>query len=337
MGVVRRDVIVHVGNLLLSDAVTEIRSRDILSRPIDMAGRLRKPDLFVVGAMKSGTTYLNKLLGSHPAIFMCSPEEPSYFVEPAQLRKLWPEAWDLGYWRSEEHYLRLFRAAKDATVTGEASTSYSKLPLVTGVPERIRSFNPNAHILYLMRDPVERTISHYWHMVRYHAEHRPMLEAIRADPQYIDVSHYAMQLRPYLDQFGAGRIMTLTFEHLTRAPVEAMRIVYDWLGVSSTGVDISGVTDAENVTPEVVRVAAFHGVLQKLRQSGPLRRLTPHLPRLIREKAIRLTTTEVRRRAVDTSEVIRFLQPIQRRQTETLVRLVGREFPEWVTLYDTVV
>jgi hypothetical protein len=326
-----------VENILMSDAVTEIRSREIVRRPTNTVGSLRKPNLFVVGAMKSGTTYLNKLLGSHPAIFMCSPEEPSYFVDPAQLQRLWPEAWDWGFWHGEEHYLGLFKAAGDAILIGEASTNYAKLPLVTGVPERIKKFNRDARFLYLMRDPIERTISHYWHMVRYHAEYRPMLDAIREEPQYIDVSHYAMQLRPYLDQFGASSIMTLTFEQLTTNPSETMNTVYDWLGVDSTGVDISDATSPENVTPDVVRVAAFRGMLQKLRQSGPLRLITPHLPRLIREKAVRLATTPVRRRAVSTSEVIRFLQPIQRRQTETLVRLVGRDFPEWKTLHSTIV
>ena len=49
---------------------------------------IRKPNLFLIGAMKSGTTYLNKLLGVHPCIFMCTPEEPTYFVDSSQLKKL---------------------------------------------------------------------------------------------------------------------------------------------------------------------------------------------------------------------------------------------------------
>jgi len=149
------------------------------------AGAQRKPNLFVIGAMKPGTTYLNKLLGAHPSIFMCSPEEPSYFVDQKQLRRLWPEAWDLGFWRSEDYYLRLFQSSGDAVVVGEASTNYTKRPLVYGVPERIHRFNPDSRFIYLLRDPNQRTISHYWHMVRFGAERRPMLEAIRTEPQYL--------------------------------------------------------------------------------------------------------------------------------------------------------
>jgi Sulfotransferase family len=297
------------------------------------AMRPRKPGLFVIGAMKSGTTYLNKLLGAHPEIFMCSPEEPSYFVEPGQLRTLWPEAWDQGFWRSEEHYLRLFQDCGDALVLGESSTNYTKGPLVDGVPERIHDFNPDARFIYLMRDPIERTISHYWHMVRYHAERRPMLEAIKTDPQYLDVSHYAMQLMPFLDQFGPEHVAVLTFEQLTRDPVEAMRPLYEWLDVDATLADASRFDEAENVTPDVLRMAAWHGALQQLRQSRPFRLLTPYLPRRLRERAVRLATRQVERRALDISGVVEALRPIQLLQTAALARLVGREFPEWTTLY----
>jgi hypothetical protein len=118
-----------------------------------------KPNLFIIGAMKSGTTYLWNLLSSHPSIFMCRPKEPSYFVEPGQLQKLSYGIWRQGYWKSEEAYLKLFRSAGIATILGEASSYYLHLPFASGVPERICQFNPDARLIYLMRDPIERTIS----------------------------------------------------------------------------------------------------------------------------------------------------------------------------------
>src|SRR5947209_2003031 len=102
-----------------------LATRQSLHRHPRYGMRPRRPGLFVIGAMKSGTTYLNKLLGAHPEIFMCAPEEPSYFVQPRQLRTLWPEAWDQGFWRSEENYLQLFQASGDALHLGEASTNYT--------------------------------------------------------------------------------------------------------------------------------------------------------------------------------------------------------------------
>ena len=56
---------------------------------------------------------------------------------------------------------------------------------------------------------------------------------------------------------------------------------------------------------------------------------------MIRERVVQLATREVQRRTVDMSDVIDLLRPIQRLQTEALVRLLGREFPEWTTLYGT--
>jgi hypothetical protein len=169
-------------------------------------------------------------------------------------------------------------------------------------------------------------------MVRHHTERRPMLDAIKAEPQYLDVSHYAMQLTPYLDQFGPDRVAILTFEQLTLDPMTAMRPLYEWLDVDATLADASRFDAAENVTPDVVRMAALHGVLQRLRHSWPFRFLTPHLPHGLRQRAVRLATRQVDRRTLDVTEVEEFLRPIQLRQTEALARLVGREFPEWTTL-----
>jgi hypothetical protein len=294
---------------------------------------LRRPNLFLIGAMKAGTTYLNKLLAAHPAVFMCSPEEPSYFVDPQQLRQLWPDAWDDGYWRSEESYLRLFDGAGKAFLVGEASTNYTKRPLVAGVAERIHAFGPDARFVYLMRDPIERTISHYWHMVRFHAERRAILEAVRAEPHYLEVSHYAMQLRPYLDLFGHDRVIVLTFEQLTAAPEATMRWLYGELGLDGGEFDVSGFWKPENVTPQMLRMAAGNGALRRLWQSRPFRLLTPHLPAAVREFGLRLSTTPVRRDAVATGDLVDFLRPLQRRQTEELSQLLGRSFPEWTTLH----
>src|SRR5450631_423733 len=294
----------------------------------------RRPSLFLIGAMKSGTRYLTKLLKSHPSIFMSDPEEPSYFVEQAQLRKVWAEMWDGGYWK-EENYLRLFQAAENETILRESSTNYTKLPLITGVPERIHKFDPDARFIYVMRDPVERTRSHYWQGVG-RGERRSMLDAIKEEPLYCDVSYYAMQLTPFIKKFGRKRIHLLTFEELTSYPKETMKDIWKWLEIDSS-VDPSGVDQPENVTPELVNMATMFGVPQRLRFLPIMRSIIPRLPPLIRrwgQKGIRLARRQIDPSAIDTSDVIAFLRPIQTTQTEELVQLVGRDFPEWMTLYD---
>lgn len=282
--------------------------------------------------MKSGTSYLGKLLNSHPSVFMCEPDEPSYFVDPQQLKSIWPDMWRRGFWLGEEHYLKLFDAAAGAPIVGEASTNYSKLPMVTNVAEKIRAFNPDARLIYLLRDPVRRTISHYWHMVRHHAENRPMIEAIKRDTQFMDVSHYAMQLEAYLRHFPPDQIAILTHEHLIRDPAETMRALYAWLGIEPSAVDMSHFGQPENVTPETIAIRKYGAVSRRLLQKFPIGAIGPHIPQPFRRTLRRLTTRQVQRRSVDTTELVNFLRPIQLRQTEQLARLVGRTFPEWTTL-----
>jgi hypothetical protein len=293
----------------------------------------RRPNLFLIGAMKAGTHYLRKLLKAHPDIFMCEPEEPSYFVDPQHLRGIYPEMWQLGLWRSEERYLELFRPAGDAPILGEASTSYTKLPLAPGVAERIAAFNPDARFIYLLRDPVERAISHYWHMVRHHTERRPIADALRRDAQFVAFSHYAMQISPYLKRFGRDRIAVVVHERLIAEPRGVMRGLYEWLEVDAAAADPSGFADPENVSPEVVSMAGWGGIPRRLGQAPRLRGAIERLPPAFRRTLHRLTTREVRRRAIDTTEAVAFLRPQQLRQTEELALLLGCSLPEWTTLY----
>ena len=148
------------------------------------------PNLIIIGAMKSGSTSLHSYLGTHPEIFMCEPKEPWYFIE------------EINWSKGEDWYLDLFKSAGNAKVVGESSTDYTKIPKYMGVPEKIRNFNPATRFIYIMRDPVKRTISHYWHNVRLHGEKRDPLKAIQEDSLYLEVSDYAMQLDPYIQIFG---------------------------------------------------------------------------------------------------------------------------------------
>ena len=293
----------------------------------------RLPNLFLIGAMKSGTNYLRKLLNAHPDIFMCEPEEPSYFVDPRHLRTVYPMMWERGLWQSQERYLTLFQSAGDARFLGEASTNYSKLPMVPGVPERIAAFNPRARFIYLLRDPVERAISHYWHMVRHHAEHRPIAEAVRRDQQFAAVSHYAMQLTPYLELFGRDRVTVLIHERLVADPKGVMRGVYQWLGLDAAATDLAGLAEAENVTPDLINMPRWGGIPRRLRQARALRGAMERIPPSVRQVLHRLTTRDTLRRSVEVAEAVAFLRPELRRPTDELARMLGYTFPEWTTLY----
>jgi hypothetical protein len=219
-------------------------------------------------------------------------------------------------------------------VLGEASTNYSKIPLATGVPQRIARFAPDARFVYVMRDPVERSISHYWHMVRFHGEHRPIFAALQADPGYLAVSHYAMQLAPYFALFGRERVFVLTYEELTQQTETSIRRLYAWLGVDPMVQLPPGYDAPQNATPrELLQHSALGSLGHRLRWSRQIRGLVPRIPSNLRGAARRVLSERVYRVSVNTCAAVAFLLPVQQRQTEELSAMLGRDFPEWVTLH----
>ena len=133
---------------------------------------------------------------------MSRPKELNFFV--AELN------WELG----PDWYASHFDRA--APVRGESSPHYTNLPRFTGVAERMRELlGDEARIVYMVRDPIDRMLSHYLHNVGGGYESRPLEEAL-ADPDsaYVARSRYAMQVEPYLEAFGAERVLIVAREEL---------------------------------------------------------------------------------------------------------------------------
>ena len=292
-----------------------------------------KPNLFVIGSMKSGTTLLWRLLASHPEIHMSKPKEPCYFVEPAQLRPINPWLWSQGYCLNQEAYLKLFNLGKNKAYAGEASVYYTFLPLVTGVAERIRRFNPNARLIYIMRDPIERTISHYWHRVIYNDECRSMLSAITEDPRYCNISYYAMQLRPYYERYEGNQIKLITLEELIDNYEGMMESIFAWLDIDGD-VAMPQLTP-ENETPNTLRqrTMLWGAIIRFFKRHQFLHAPIALLPNSIKNYGRQTVSREINRLDVDVEPVVQFLRPLQQEQTKELSALTGRSFREWKTLY----
>jgi len=305
---------------------------DVDSESGGSTGAAPRPNLFLIGAMKSATGTLHRHLKQHPDIFMCEPKEPCYFVERSQLN--WPFIEALGLWRGESYYLQLFEGAGDAPVIGESSTMYTKLPQITGVPERIAAFDADARFIYIMRDPVERAVSHYWHTVRWDDERRTPEEALLGDPMYLDVSDYAMQLRPYLELFDRDQIMVLTTEELSGDTAATVQRLFEWLGVdpeATAGAD--GVR--ANKTPEerIVRRKAWMVPIERLRWSKAYRAVRPLVPKSIRTSARGVGQESIEKVEIDDAVYAELRRRLEPRVAE-LEELLGRSFrDEWRTLY----
>ena len=179
------------------------------------------PNTFIIGAAKCGTTSLWLHLDAHPEIAFSTDKEPAFFVRPNYRDEL---AW----------YEGLFRPAP---VRGEASTLYTTHPVHDGVPERIRSLVPDAKLIYMVRDPVDRMISHYVEQFARGGEDRPISTAL-AEPEshnmYLAASLYATQVKQYLDFFEPSSLLILDQDELRDDPLVTLARVYRFLGVDES-------------------------------------------------------------------------------------------------------
>lgn len=182
------------------------------------------PNFLVIGAAKAGTTSLYEYLRAHPQVFMSTPKELNYFSQDDNLAK------GLGWYKSH------FADAGDAIAIGENSPQYSIHPWARIAP-RVAEVIPDAKLIYLVRHPIERILSHYrWHVA--HGEMTdPIGKAVRKrgphgeDPFYVISSSYALQIEAYLEHFPRERMLVITTEDLRDHRARTMRRVFTFLGV----------------------------------------------------------------------------------------------------------
>jgi hypothetical protein len=158
------------------------------------------PNAVVIGAMKCGTTALSRYLDLHPQIAMAPAKEVDFF--------------SLNWHRGTEWYASHFDAT--AGVRGEASPGYTS-PDHPHVARRMAATLPDARLVYLVRSPADRAVSHYAHHAREGAERRPVDEAV-LDPasQYVARSRYFERLAPFLEVFSPEQVMVVVSERLLR-------------------------------------------------------------------------------------------------------------------------
>lgn len=179
----------------------------------------RPPTFLLIGAMKAGTTSLYHYLRSHPEVYMPALKEVDFFTEELNWQRGWP-------W-----YERQFASAGEEHVAvGEASTSYTKFPRYGGIPEKIVQWLPDAALVYVVRDPVERIRSHYQHNVTLGEERGSLHEAVKKNPAYLDYSRYAMQIERYLEHFDRNRLLVIASEDLRSRREKTVETVLRHIG-----------------------------------------------------------------------------------------------------------
>ena len=195
--------------------------RHLARRRRRAAQRGALPNLIVIGGLKCGTTSLHHYLNLHPEIAMSRPKELNFFV--AELN------WELGPEWYASHFDRT------AAVRGESSPHYTNLPRFQRVAERMAGIlGEDARLVYMVRDPIDRMLSHYFHNVGGGYESRPLEQALPdPDSAYVARSRYAMQAGPYLEHFGPGRLLIVSREELAAEREQTMRRVFEFAGVDA--------------------------------------------------------------------------------------------------------
>jgi Sulfotransferase family len=243
----------------------------------------RLPDFLILGAPKAGTTALHAALAGHPGLVLSSPKEPKYFLcggAPAPLyrgpgdahsRREW-------IWRRDD-YTRLFASARSGQLCGESTPLY--LRDIDAI-RRIATELPNARLIAVLRDPVDRAYSNWMHLWVDGME--PVadvvtaceLESDRIDAgwapfwRYVELGKYGEQLSRLYDHFDHKQVLLLRYRDLVDEPAPTLNRVCRFLGVE-TGV--VGTVPADNTRPYLtdnVTTRAFSAAMRAGARVGAL-------------------------------------------------------------------
>ena len=208
--------------------------------------------------MKCATSTLHEQLAAQPGFFMTEPKEPNFFSDDAVYAN------GLGW------YAELFRAARPGQLKGESSTHYTKLPTYPETISRLASFCPDVKLIYVMRHPVDRLISHYIHEWTQGVIDCDIDKAVHAFPELVAYGRYSMQLEPYLDTFGSSAILPLFAERLRCDPLGELQKVFSFLGVQDEPVWHQEISS--NVSAERIRVCGWRDAIVENPVARVLRR-----------------------------------------------------------------
>jgi len=208
----------------------------------------KKPNLFIVGEPKSGTTALHFLLGQHRDIYMSKEKEPAYFAKDfIQESDEFHKRRLFFHYRNEDEYLSLFRRQNE-TIQGESSTDYlfSKV-----AAQEIYEFNPEAKIVIMLRNPIDFLYSlhsEYIQMqvedvndfrsalaleaVRKAGKHIPKTVMFPSQLYYLDRANYIVHIDRFFKCFRRDQIKIAFFEEFVQDNSKLSNEVVRFLGLS---------------------------------------------------------------------------------------------------------
>jgi hypothetical protein len=205
----------------------------------------RPPDFFLIGAPKAGTSALHAALAQHPDLFLSRVKEPKYYMcgdSPPPAYKGPGDAHSSQEWVwQRERYLALFDEAPDTMLCGEATPFYL---YNRDARRRLAVDNPEAKLIAVLRDPVDRAYSNWMHLWMDGLEPcGDLVEAVRREQRRIDagwapfwhyrsLGMYGRQVADLLEHFPREQVLFLRYAELVKDPSAALTAVASFLGVT---------------------------------------------------------------------------------------------------------
>ena len=197
------------------------------------------PNLFVVGAVKSGTTSLWAYLKQHPDIFFPEMKEPHYFTHPHPAPE---QRHCIRYIATEDDYLRLYGTCDGSKYCGDASPSYLWSEIAA---QGISQHSPQAKIIIILRDPVQRAYAQYLMDFNEGVTDLNFTAALHKDWErvdkgwgisqlYVELGMYHDQIQRYFSLFGRRSVKVLLLEDLKRKPLQTLQEIAQFLEISPT-------------------------------------------------------------------------------------------------------
>lgn len=274
------------------------------------------PTFLIIGAQKSGTTTLYRDLLTQPSVYFPFHKEPTSLAHDDVLT---PEGL--------AKYESLFANAKPSDARGDASTGYTKIPQFSSVPERAHKvLGPDISLLYILREPVSRIVSHHHHEITNKPGPATVDEFVEANHTAIAFSRYAFQAKAWLEHYSVDRLNVLLFEEYVKDRRAAIERLAPVLGFSP---------DPDKVDPQSKFNAAKdrssdRGLAMRIRKTRPYQRLRPLLPVATRDRLRRLFSSKAPPAPPPPSEacVEKLLSELEDDQRE-LAGIIGRPYPLW--------
>jgi hypothetical protein len=265
------------------------------------------PSFIVIGAMKSGTSSLFHYIASHPNIVNSSKKETNFFKTPENFSQ--GINWYESFFKGSGKY------------AFEASPMYTTRPMNSGVPERMYSILPNIKLIYLLRDPIERIVSHYINDYAYRGQSLSFSEAIRTDNKYVLTSKYYFQIQAYLEYFSEKQILIIESEKLRKNPGKVMSDVFAFLGISDEYDGKADILEKKfNKSSSKYRVSLIEQELRKKTNNRYLKIMIGKMCKPFSEKIARPVLSSVEREMLCAE-----LAP----DVEKLRQFTGMSFSDW--------